>query len=405
MVASASSSSPNHAISSSTVGYRGDHPIHLRDRRSNTESVKIDRRRFRSELSETDLASRINYAQCWEDEDILQEALQVGPADRVLSICSGGDNSIKLALEGAEVVAVDLSFQQIALTELKLAGGRLPYEEHLQLLGLLEGGRRVHIYHHVREHLSEDARSFWDDNEGTIRLGVLKLGRFERYLETFRTKLLPLVHRSSTIEDFLHLESVAQQARFYEECWDNLRWRGLFRLFFSELVMARLGRSKEQFAQVDGPVGEAFLGRAKHAFSELPVRDNPYLQWMLAGRYLDLECSRAYLTREGHGMLGEAAERITLVHGDLESQVEAGGWTAFNFSNLFEYVTPEHHEVLLRLSLDHSAPGARLAYWNTLVPRSRPESLADRLEVHDTSDLLFRDRAFVYGGFNLETAG
>jgi len=365
--------------------------------------VKINARHFRSELVDTDLANRINYAQCWEDEDILQEALGVGPGEKVLSICSGGDNSIKLALQGAEVVAVDLSFAQIAVAELKLAGRHLAYEEHLQLLGLLAGGRRVSLYHRIRDTLGPDVRQFWDANEGTIRLGMLGLGRFEKYLETFRTKLLPLVHRKKTIDAFLACEDVEEQGAFYADRWDNLRWRGLFRLFFSELVMSRMGRSKEQFAHVEGPVAEAFLNRARHAFVDLPIRSNPYLQWMLAGTFLDPACSRAYLTREGHAALGEAAERLTLVHGDLESQVAVGGWSAFNFSNLFEYVTPEHHETLLRLALDHSVEGARLAYWNTLVPRSRPESLADRLEVHDTRDLLFRDRAFVYGGFNLET--
>ncbi len=369
--------------------------------------MKINSRHFRSELVHSDLANRINYAQCWEDEEVLQRALRAGPGDRVLSICSGGDNSLRMALDGAEVVALDLSQPQIAVTELKLAGRLLPYEEHLQLLGLLSDGRRVSLYHRIKHDLSEPSRAFWDDNEATIRLGVLKLGRFERYLETFRTKLLPLVHRRTTIREFLALDTLEAQRAFYEQRWDRRRWRALFRLFFSEAVMSRLGRSPEQFAQVDGPVAEAFLARAKHAFTELPVRTNPYLQWMLAGEFSDLECSRAYLTRAGHAGLGEAYERITLVHGDVETVLpRVGEMTAFNFSNLFEYVPPEHHEQLLRLALEHSRPGARLAYWNTLVPRHRPESLAHRLRRHErlSAELLEQDRAFVYGGFNLETA-
>ena len=40
-----------------------------------------------------------------------------------------------------------------------------------------------------------------------------------------------------------------------------------------------------------------------------------------------------------------------------------------------------------------------------LVPRHRPEALADRLQRHEarSAELLQQDRAFVYGGFNLET--
>ncbi len=368
--------------------------------------MKINSRHLRSELVHSELANRINYAQCWEDEDVLQRALRVGPGDRVLSVCSGGDNSLRMALDGAEVVALDLSQPQLAVTELKLAGRLLPYEEHLQLLGLLKAGRRVGLYHRVRHDLSEASRAFWDANEATIRVGVLKLGRFERYLETFRTRLLPLVHRRSTVRAFLELGSLEAQRAFYEERWDRLRWRALFRMFFSKTVMSRMGRSPEQFAQVEGPVAEAFLARAKHAFTELPVATNPYLQWMLAGEYSDLECSRSYLTRAGHAGLEDAYERISLVHGDIETVLpRAGTMSAFNFSNLFEYVPPEHHRLLLELALEHSRPGARMAYWNTLVPRHRPATLADRLQRHEelSAELLGQDRAFVYGGFNLET--
>jgi S-adenosylmethionine-diacylglycerol 3-amino-3-carboxypropyl transferase len=363
---------------------------------------------LKSHLRESALAQRINYAQCWEDEALLLEALDVGPGDRVLSVASGGDNSLALAIAGADVVALDLSFPQLALCELKLQGSRLQYAEYLQLLGLLEDGRRVFLYHRIREHLSVDARAYWDKHEEVIRTGVLQHGRFEKYLELFRSRVLPLIHGPAAVHELLACQDLQQQREFYETRWNRRRWRGLFRIFFSQMVMERLGRDPAQFAHVDGPVSQEFLRRCEHAFTEIPVRTNPYLQWMLLQNFVEVEhCSRTYLTREGFGKLAEARDRVTLVHSDIEGYLTANpeaGFSAFNFSNLFEYVSADHHEQILRAAADAAVPGARIAYWNLLVPRSRPQALADRIgrDGPRGAEMLQRDRAFVYGGFNVE---
>ena len=89
------------------------------------------------------LAARLSYAQCWEDARLLRKALRITSSTRVLSIASGGCNSLDLALAGAqEVVAVDLSQPQLAVTELKMAGADLDYPDYLILLGLKDGATR-----------------------------------------------------------------------------------------------------------------------------------------------------------------------------------------------------------------------------------------------------------------------
>ena len=66
----------------------------------------------------------IRYANCWEDADILCEALRPHPGTRILSIASAGDNTLALLAEGAEVVAADLSIAQLACVELRRAAFR-----------------------------------------------------------------------------------------------------------------------------------------------------------------------------------------------------------------------------------------------------------------------------------------
>lgn len=370
-------------------------------------------RHLRPKNIQQQLESGISYAQCWEDEVVLQDALQVGPGDHVLSIASGGDNSLALLLAGADrVTAIDLSEPQLAVTELKVAAARLPYMEFLQLLGLLQDGRRVYLYHRIRDQLSEPARAFWNTHEGVLRQGLLGAGRFERYLATFRTRVLPLVHRPETVDALFQVRDLPSQRAFFETRWNNRRWRALFRVFFSRVVMERTGRSKAHFAQVqETQVSTAFLNRARHALTELPLWTNPYAGWMLRGLYSDLTPeggAKAYLTRPGHALLQARADRLELVHADLEShlaQTDPGTYSAFNLSNLFEYLPQDAHERLLTQIADRARSGARVAYWNLLVPRSRPARLADRIDVDPARDaaLLARDRAFVYGGFHVET--
>jgi S-adenosylmethionine-diacylglycerol 3-amino-3-carboxypropyl transferase len=59
---------------------------------------------------------------------------------------------------------------------------------------------------------------------------------------------------------------------------------------------------------------------------------------------------------------------------------------------------------LLKKLASGGRPGARLAYWNMLAPRKRPESLSHCLEhLADVSSQLFlQDKAFFYSAFVVE---
>lgn len=355
------------------------------------------------------MADRLSYAQCWEDPRLLTQALRVGPDDDVLSICSAGDNSFSLLIDGARsVTAIDLSRPQLYLAELKMVAARvLPFEGFRSFLGLDAFGRRVWFYHELRPHLSDGARSYWDQNEESIRLGLLGQGRFERYLEQFRKRVLPLVHRAGTVDKMVSQHGGAAQQKFFDERWDTWRWRGLFKLFFSQFVMARSGRSPEQFRYVQGPISLALLERARHGLRELPTEDNPFIQWILTGQYMDLEQAHPYLSTEGAKLLAERTERVRLVCADLESfltDCEPGSFSAFNYSNVFEYLSEAQHQRILELTIRAARPGARIAYWNLFVPRFRPAALADRMTRNEAlgAALIRQDRSFVYGDFQVE---
>ena len=150
--------------------------------------------------------SRIRYAMCWEDADLLVEALT--PNDRhCLSIGSAGDNSFSLLAAGAaHVTAVEMNPSQIACIELRKAAYLvLDYQEFLQLLGVHDAtaDQRERLFVRCQAHLTEEVIQFWHSQENAWRDGLIGLGKFENYFRLFRTKALPLAHGKNRVMQLL----------------------------------------------------------------------------------------------------------------------------------------------------------------------------------------------------------
>jgi S-adenosylmethionine-diacylglycerol 3-amino-3-carboxypropyl transferase len=87
----------------------------------------------------------------------------------------------------------------------------------------------------------------------------------------------------------------------------------------------------------------------------------------------------------------------------LQTQ-EARSIHRFNLSDIFEYMSEDNYHRLLALLAASGKPGGRLAYWNMLVPRSRPETMAGQLvPLREESERLHQlDKAFFYSRFVVE---
>jgi len=352
---------------------------------------------------------RLAYAQCWEDPGVLRQALRVGPDDDVLSICGAGDNAFALLLDAPRsITCVDHSAAQLALAELKLEAARqLPVHSFRSALGLDALGRRVWFYHHLRPSLGPRARAFFDDHEGHIRAGLLGAGGFERGLQRFREQVLSRIHPPDRIDRMLSLDDVRQQGALYAAEWDTLRWRGLFRVAFDRRLMARRGRASGALDALGDSVPATMHARAARILCTLPAASNFFLQWYLRGHYPDPELGPPYLTTAGHAAMQERGGRVRFLLGGLLDVLRGcpdDAFSAFNLSNIFEYMDEEETRVLLTEIARVGRPGARLCYWNLLVPRHRPESMAHRLErdVGLAAALLEQDRAFAYGAVQVE---
>jgi S-adenosylmethionine-diacylglycerol 3-amino-3-carboxypropyl transferase len=360
---------------------------------------------MRSEAAERTDFSGIRYAQCWEDADVLLSALEPGPGKRCISIASAGDNTLALLSRDPErVLALDLSAAQLACLELRVAAYReLQHTELLALIGSIESTARPYLYQACRKHLSAGALAFWDERPDLIAAGIGSIGKFERYFRVFRERALPLVHSRERVRELLRPKSREDRRSFYDNQWSNLRWRLMFRVFFSRKLMGLLGRDPEFFRYVEDSVSDKILKRTEYALTNLDPAANPYIQWILTGRHNG--ALPAALREENFERIRRNLDRLEWRCGSLEeSLAQEKKFNCFNLSDIFEYMSPASYEELLKLIVSSAPSGARLAYWNMLAPRHRPESLATVLRpLGDLSSQLFaRDQAFFYSALVVE---
>ncbi len=360
-----------------------------------------------SEISQHANFEKIRYAQCWEDADILLEALSIQPGDLCIAIASAGDNALAmLSKNPGRVIALDLSTAQLACLELRVAAYKcLEHKELLELIGSRPSGRRAALYQRCCSLIQGETKAFWDAQPALVEAGIGSAGKFERYFATFRNVVMPLIHNRETIEKLLQQTTREEREAFYDNTFNNWRWQALFRIFFSRFVMGRMGRDPSFFRYVEGSVSERILSRAKHALTVLNPAENPYLQWIMTG-YHPYALPYA-LREENFEAIRSNLDRLEIHALSLEDylpRLEGERVQGYNLSDIFEYMSEVNYHALLERLVGAAGSGSRLAYWNMLVPRQRPESMASQLRsLSDCAKKLHQqDKAFFYSSFVLE---
>jgi len=353
---------------------------------------------------------KLRYSQVWEDHRLLEQGLCVAPDDDILSICSAGCNVLNLLLLGPRsITAIDMSPAQTALLELKMEGiRRLSHTEFVSLLGLRDQPCPSSSYERILQSLSPKSHAFWKKNRGTVERGIINAGRLEAYFREFQIKHLPKVWSPELVYRLLDAPDLETQRDFFNEGVRTTGFEELFRWYFGQEMMARHGRDPAQFRHVqDSDVGGYFFKRFSYVCTELPLAGNFYVEAFLTGAYRDLHRAHPYLCPKHFEVLKDRIDRVHIVHEELETflkNVPAGSFNKGNFSDIFEYMSAELVDKVFFVLAGQFRPGGRIAYWNLLVPRTRPEKLAARLRpLRKLSlDLWKRDRSWFYRDFHID---
>lgn len=365
---------------------------------------------MRSEIAQQMTFGQIRYSAVWEDWRLLQQGLDIQPDDHVLSIASAGDNVLALLLlEPEHITAIDLNDAQTALLELKLAAIKsLDHEAFVTLLGVRQGADRWNLYQQCRQAMPEQAVAFWDANRAVIEQGATLSGRLEQYIHGFGKTVLPDIHPPEVVDRLFRFDDLREQAEFFDKTFATPKLVEAFKTHFGRENMERHGRDPAQFQHVkEGDVGAFFYERFRYACTQIPLAGNYYVEFFLTAHYRNLEQAPQYLRPGQFARLRRLVERVNVVTDELERFVldqPDGCFSKANFSDVFEYMSESLAGQLLAACAARFRPRGRLCYWNLLVPRSRPESLKDKLEPNrPLADQLWKqDRSWFYRAFHVE---
>lgn len=317
--------------------------------------------------------SLIRYSQCWEDTEVLLESLDIQENDICFGILSAGDNVFSMLAENPKkVVALDISFPQIALAKLKKeVFNSLSYEEMLEFTGVMKSDKRVKIYDRIRENLDKEVKEYWDFNKDAIEKGIIHTGKFEKFFKIFREKILPFVHSKKRIEKLLEKKSRQERIEYYDKYWNNFRWKLMFKLFFSKYIVGKLGRDKEFFRYAEKNISEEMKERSRYALCEQNPYENPYINYILTGNYRK-DCLPYFLRKENFDKIRKNLHKVEILQSSVEEYLDQIDFKIdkFNLSDIFEYMSAENYSKLMGKIYDNAEDNALLAYWNLIVERN-----------------------------------
>lgn len=348
--------------------------------------------------------SNLLFGMSWEDPSSDRRALTITPGDTVTTISSGGCNTLTLLLDNpAKIYAVDINPSQSYLMQLKIAAVRhLDHEELLAFLGLAPSERRLNILDRLADDLTPDAFAYWRAKAKAVQEGVMYAGRYESFIGKF-IRLLRVVQGRKRIENFFRCETLEKQRVYFDEIWNTLQWRLLFKLAFNKRMLAKRGLTADYFKFDDGSssFAESFFRRSRHAMCEIPIATNYFLAQYLRACYWSLDSVPDYLRRENLPTVKNRLGRIEVITWDAQgwfSNQPDSSIDAFSLSNICELMSPEEVGRLFAEVARTARTGARICFRNLIVPRTVPENLCNRIELQEnlSRELLAEDRSFVY---------
>lgn len=347
----------------------------------------------------------IRYANCWEDAGILLEGLSPAEGSKILSIGSAGDNSFSLLTANPEiVVAVDINTIQLYLIELKkVCIKRLSREEALGFLGFEPSSNRIAVFNAIKKDMDQDARKYWESNIEKIAEGIIYSGKFENYFRFFSRKILPWIHTKKTVTELFSTKSKKEQEIFYNERWNTLRWKLLFKIFFSRFIMGKFGRHPEFLKEVNIPVSEYIYNKAQKHLQSEEAQSNFILRFNLTGNFGNL--LPHYIRKENYYTIQSNIDNLKLKEGYAHEPINYfGKFNCMNLSNIFEYMDQQNFITSAKELIKSTEKNGRMAYWNLMVSRRISEIFPGKVTYKEelSQKLTEKDKGFFYNQFIIE---
>jgi S-adenosylmethionine-diacylglycerol 3-amino-3-carboxypropyl transferase len=340
----------------------------------------------------------------WEDPEMDRIALKIKPGDSLMTITSGGCNTLSFLLQDPSVIfTVDINPSQSYVIELKITAMKyLEYQEFIGFTGLSPIENRLGIYNRFKDKMSESAVKFWDHNSEIIKKGFLINGRYETFVKLVG-RFIRLIEGNRRVNDLFIDRSLEDQKAFSKKEWDTGRTKFIFNAFFNKHILAGRGLKANYFTFDDGSntFAESFFKRFMKVIFEVPVKGNYFLHLYLKGCYKSLQEVPDYLKEENYAIIKDRLDRINIITMDAQNwlpKVPSDSLNCFALSNICELMSLEDTLKLFKEVIRTAAQDSRVCFRNLIIPREVPQELREIIvrDVDLTNRIFNSDRSFVY---------
>ena len=366
------------------------------------------------------------YNQIWEDPDIDLEALELHPHHRLITIASGGCNILNyLAADPAEIVAVDLNTNHVALTRLKLAAlADLPsYEDFFRFFGEANDKSNREAFDTFLSHrLDRVTRKYW---EKFIPLHGRRINMFARNLYRYGLlgRFIGVLHavarlHGKRLSPIVKAQSAAEQRENYERTIAPLfDYKSIKFLSKTPVSLYALGIPPAQYDELvaagNGDAASVLRARVEKLACDFPIQQN-YFAWQAFARGYDTEhraAIPAYLREDTYNIIRTRTKRVTVYHASLTEYLKTQPPHSLHRYVLLDaqdWMTPDVITDLWR-EIDRTADARdarvifRTAGEDSPLPRKLPADVLAPWEymAEESRDFHARDRSSIYGGFHV----
>lgn len=348
---------------------------------------------------------RIAYSTCWEDFDIIKDALKLKKRDTILSITSGGCNVLNfLIYNPKKIIAVDFNPNQNHILKLKIeAIKHLNHKEFIELLGIVKSNRSIDIYNKIRKYLPKETQAFWDRNSRIIKKGITYNGRQERYIHSIG-QYLRYLKGERVLISLLRSKDMKTQTEYFNKNLKDFSWKLYFNIVYNKPVMM-IVKDKFVFNQVDDSSYHIkFRKRVEDAAVRVPAKNNPFMSFALLGYYLDENYYPHYLKKKNFEYLKKRVDRIEIRTGPIQeilTELPSNSIDKFNLSNVLDWTTLDEFKSILSDVIRVGKNRSRFCYLNTLMKRHIPKFTNIKSYKKEANRLLKKDKSFLYENFEI----
>jgi len=306
-----------------------------------------------------------------EDASSEQFVLGVKPADRILSVASGGEVPLSLLSlnDNISICAVDLSENQIRLCRFKLmAAIHLDFPLNGQFLGYADMKGKVRskfFWKYIRPHLSADDTLFWDQNLQHIENGIVNAGRFEQYIQKMRF-IVNLFIGKHNLNQLINCKTLEEQKTiFNEKIATRKSLQLLFKLAFHPVIYKNRGLQEQALIHAEKTTGERFYSKFKDFCTSGLASGNYFLQYFLTGNCITKESFPAYLQPGNKNRLINNLNGLkfqTMSFQNALNEKEKGYYNKIHLSNLGDWMSGEDFSQLLDLLRKKCNPETKICY-------------------------------------------